>query len=94
MNQRTITYQFDRADLDAFCGALNENEGAGQIDRAFSYLTTWALDRYPAAALSLDVGGANSAPTITAVYRNADNSVGYVIGGVWNAIDRRFGFHS
>lgn len=97
MTHRTITYLFDRATLDRLYETLGEagvDPAAArvEIDGALAYLTTWALDAYPRLSLNLQVDPLFGIEFI-AVYAK-DGAPDYVIGGVWDASAKRFGFHS
>jgi hypothetical protein len=77
---------FEPNDIDT----LKEKVGYVEFTQAIGYLATWcaASGAYPKVTLWFDPKQIE----ITATYRKADDSVGYVIGAVWNGT--KFGFHS
>jgi hypothetical protein len=85
--QRKI--ELSSIDADAF-DKLCERTNRLKVYEAIGYLSTWCAtsDAYPRMTIWCD----STQDEMTATYWKADDSVGYVIGAVWNG--SAFGFHS
>lgn len=85
--QRKI--ELSSIDADAF-EQLRGRTNRLKVFEAIGYLSTWAMESetFPRVTIWCD----STQDEMTATYWKADDSVGYVIGAVWNG--SAFGFHS
>tara|TARA_R110000822_G_scaffold37009_5_gene103819 strand:- start:46 stop:297 length:252 start_codon:yes stop_codon:yes gene_type:complete len=80
--QRQVTIYINAEERSSMLEEVSSTE----FFNAIGYLSTWNMT-YPSCFISKD-----GDTDMCAVYRNADNEIGYVIGAVWHG--DHYGFHS
>ena len=82
-DMRKVEYLFNAVELQQ----LKDNTSATEVIEALGYLSQWNFT-FPRVAIHIS----SKHDELIARYFRDDNSLGYVIGGVWH--DDHFGFHS
>lgn len=89
MSERTVVIQIDAEEIGELRRRTVNDWGNCGFDHALAYLSTWNLT-FPKVRIQKDFG----ANDLIAMFEREDGSIGYVIGAIWDAEDRKYSFHS